>query len=294
VPAAAGPLAVAIVIGAVVIERATRENPTTIDIAAAASLMALLVLRYWVLARAHGRETKQAHALAAELTEMHVRERAMRDRFMAEVVRARDEEARRIAEMLHDDAVQQLTALGLRLELAAISSGDETLDDLAASAGEVTASVRRLLIELHPAVLESQGLAPALTVASESLRATGVSVEVMRFDRRLAPETERLAYRLVQEALANAMKHARATAVRVEIAADERTLRCRVVDNGAGFHTAALSKGIVDGHFGLHLVRERVEHAGGRFLIESSPGGGTTFIIELPLARHAEAAAATA
>jgi signal transduction histidine kinase len=212
------------------------------------------------------------------------REREARDRLLAEVVGAQDLEARRIAEVLHDDVVQRLTALGMRVELAALRTGEDSLLELAREAGAVTASIRRLLIELHPAVLESQGLGPALDAAAGTLRSIGVAVHVDELDARLSPELEALAYRLVQEAFANVLKHARAERVDVSLSVEDGVLRCAVADDGAGFDPlGAATAAIRRGSLGLHLVRERIELAGGRFDLESTPGGGTRFTFELPV-----------
>lgn len=214
------------------------------------------------------------------------RERASRDRLMAEIVAAQEQEARRISELLHDDAVQQLTALGLQLELAAQDGCSEVLSLSAATANAITESLRRLVVELHPAVLESQGLSAAIDASAETLRAQGVEVDVKYFEHRLAAETELTAYRLVQEALANALKHAGASRVEVELLLREGFLRGRISDDGAGFATERMQTAVGDGHIGLHLVRERVEMSGGRFMVDSRPGAGTTFTFELPLPRR--------
>ena len=225
------------------------------------------------------------------------REREARDRFLAEIVGAQDLEARRIAEVLHDDVVQRLTALGMRVELAALRSGEDSLLELAREAGSVTASIRRLLIELHPAVLESQGLGPAIDAAAGSLRSIGVTVDVDQLDVRLAPELEALAYRLAQEAFANVLKHARAERVTVSLSAGGDFLRCEVADDGVGFDPGDAATAVHRGSLGLHLVRERIELAGGSFALRSTAGSGTRFSFELPLPveatqqTHAEAAA---
>lgn len=235
-------------------------------------------------------DTGERLASVDDLT-VQERERASRDRFMAEVVAAQEREARRISELLHDDAVQQLTALGLKLELAARRRRDELLEEAAATANEITASLRRLVVELHPAVLESQGLSAAIEASASALRDRGVEVSVRYFEHRLSAERELIAYRLVQEALANALKHASARRVEVDLALREGFLRGRVSDDGSGFAPERVQTAVGDGHLGLHLVRERVEMGGGRFLLESQPGAGTTFTFELPVDRRAERAA---
>lgn len=213
-------------------------------------------------------------------------DRSARDRFMAEVVAAQERESRRISELLHDDAVQQLTALGLQLELAAQTGGNGALAAAAETANEITASIRRLVVELHPAVLESQGLSEAIEASGASLRAQGVEVAVAYFEHRLPAETELMAYRLVQEALANALKHARARRVEVELSLADRTLRGRVADDGVGFPPERVQDAVGEGHLGLHLARERVELSGGRFQLESRSGLGTVFSFQLPVERR--------
>lgn len=248
----------------------------------------VLALLLWHLRRAasHFDQSKQ-------LLSDQERERATRDRFLAEVVRAQDLEARRIAELLHDDAVQRLTALGLRLELAAMRSGEPALRDLAAEAGAITGSIRRLLVDLHPVILESQGIAAAVDGAAEPLRAAGLEVAVAPMELRLVPEHEHLAYRLVQEALANVVAHAEASRIEVSFAADGTTFRCRVDDDGRGLEDSVVEHAVANGSMGLHLVRERIDLAGGSFEIGAREGGGTTFSFALPLrARTAEEAAA--
>jgi signal transduction histidine kinase len=212
-----------------------------------------------------------------------VTDRSTRDRFMAEVVAAQERESRRISELLHDDAVQQLTALGLQLELAAQTGGNGALAAAAETANEITASIRRLVVELHPAVLESQGLSEAIEASGASLRAQGVEVAVTYFEHRLSAETELMAYRLVQEALANALKHAGARRVEVDLALADGMLRGRVADDGVGFLVERVQVAVGEGHLGLHLARERVELSGGRFQLDSRPGLGTVFSFELPV-----------
>jgi signal transduction histidine kinase len=108
-------------------------------------------------------------------------------------------------------------------------------------------------------------------------------VKVCYFEHRLAAETELMAYRLVQEALANALKHAAPSRVEVDLTLVDGVLRGRVTDDGAGFHRDRIETAVGDGHLGLHLVRERAEMSGGKFLLESRPGAGTIFSFELPL-----------
>jgi signal transduction histidine kinase len=214
------------------------------------------------------------------------RERVAPGRFMAEVVAAQEREARRVSELLHDDAVQALTALGLQLELAAQTGGREAFEAAAATANGITAALRRLVVELHPAILESQGLSAAIEASAASLRAQGAVVSVPYLEHRLPPETELVAFRLVQEALANTLKHAHARRVEIELTLGGGMLRGRVTDDGTGFDPGRIESAVGEGRLGLHLVRERVEMSGGRFLLESRPGAGAIFSFELPVAEE--------
>jgi signal transduction histidine kinase len=216
-------------------------------------------------------------AMHPEATERDAQ--TIRDRFLVELVNAQEIEARRIADLLHDDVVQQLTALGFRLELEAQRHELPKLTELARDAGSITASIRRLLVELHPVILDSQGLGPAIDVVAEGLRERGVDVRVSAFPHRLPRELETLIYRLVQQALDNVERHSHARYAEVELRVDDGTLLGRVTDTGAG---AAMDAATSDG-LGLHVARERVELAGGRFLVHARPGHGTEVTFELPL-----------
>jgi signal transduction histidine kinase len=212
-----------------------------------------------------------------------VRERATRDEFVAQMVTTQEYHSRRVAELLHEDVVQQLTALGFGLELASMRSGDGSLAELSASAGQIMTSLRRLLVDLHPAVLESQGLAAAVDMAAAELRATGVEVGVSPFGERFGSTLEQLAYRAVQEAFKNVLAHARAERVTVEIVERDSVFVCKITDDGRGFDATESIDVRQPGRLGMKLVRKRIELAGGTFYLRSTPGNGTTFAFTLPV-----------
>jgi signal transduction histidine kinase len=216
------------------------------------------------------------------------RAQATRDRFLVELVNAQENEARKIADLLHDDVVQQLTALGFKLELEAQRHELPRLAELARDGSAIIASIRRLLIELHPAILESQGLGPAIDVVAEGVRERGVDVRVSAFPHRLPRELETLTYRLVQEALANIQRHSHARYAEVELHVSDGVLRARVSDTGSGASPDEASAHA----FGLHVARERVELAGGRFVVNERPNHGTDVVFELPIPQSAEPATA--
>jgi signal transduction histidine kinase len=251
-----------------------------------AAMLVGMTARVLVLARAHSRTN-------AELTQAQRRLNAVklaRDRFLVELVNARESEARRISYLLHDDVVQQLTALQLRLELAGMKNDVPQLGALSESTSEIISSIRRLLVELHPQILESQGLGPAIDVVAEGLRERGINVLVQPFPYRLPIELESLAYRLVQESLANALEHSGATRVEVELGLADDQLTARISDNGEGFIATAISDAERNGAVGLYVARQRAELVGGRFFVRSSPGEGTDVAFQLPLAQQPETA----
>ena len=211
------------------------------------------------------------------------RERATRDEFVAQMVTTQEYDSRRVAELLHEDVVQQLTALGFGLELASMRSGDGALAELSASTGQIMASLRRLLVDLHPAVLESQGLAAAVDVAAAELRATGVEVDVSGFSERFGSTLEQLAYRAVQEAFKNVLTHSQAERVTVGLVALDNVLFCEVTDDGQGYYAAQPIDVTRHGRLGVKLVRKRIELAGGTFSLRSTRVNGTTFAFTLPM-----------
>jgi signal transduction histidine kinase len=221
-------------------------------------------------------------------------ERENRDRFVAEIVQAREEEARSIAELLHDDALQELSALALRLELDALRSGNENLVDFARDTNSISRSIRRLVVDLHPAVLESRGLAPAIDMAAQPLRESGVVVEVDDLPLRLEPELERLCYRLAQEALANVLAHAHAERVDVMLDLRNGFLHCDVRDDGSGIEPERRNSALSHGRHGIHLARKRLELAGGALTVAPLPAGGTSFAFQLPVTARARQLEATA
>jgi signal transduction histidine kinase len=197
------------------------------------------------------------------------------------IVTAGDEQRRRIERDLHDGAQQRLVALALELRIAQRQRGtnDPELERILADAvGQLQVAVeelRELARGVHPAVLTEEGLAGAL----ESLAArTPLPVEIQAApEDRLPEEIEAAAYFVVCEAITNAVKHARATHIRVSAERQNGTLVIEVEDDGIG--GARESNGS-----GLRGLVDRVEAHGGTLRVESEPGHGTRVIGELPCA----------
>ena len=201
-------------------------------------------------------------------------------------VRAQEAERKRLARELHDETGQALTSI--LLGLAAVESS-KTAEEAHAAAGELRSlvvetlqSVRRLAVELRPSALDDFGLEPALRRLGETVREGGtldVQVETRLGAVRLPADVETALYRIVQEALTNAVKHAGANHVSVVVTRKSTSVHVMIEDDGGGFDLrTASTPGL-----GLLGMRERVELLDGNFEIDTAPGAGTTLIVELPL-----------
>lgn len=217
-----------------------------------------------------------------------VRAEEERRRLLAELVRIQEQERHRIATEIHDDPVQAMTAVGMRLEsLRRRMESDEerqALDDLASAVTATIGRLRHLLVGLRPPRLDREGLASALRALLDRLHEE-TGVEVHLDDRSLhdiPPDTRTVLYRIAQEALSNVRKHSRAREVRILVAEREEGILMRVRDDGRGFDPVRREDGD-PGHIGLVSMRERAELAGGSFRITSAPGGGTTMDVMVPV-----------
>jgi signal transduction histidine kinase len=205
---------------------------------------------------------------------------------------AAEAERRRWARELHDETLQGLG--GLRVILASalrrVEQDDvaELLRDGVAQVEREIENLRAIITELRPAALDELGLAPAIEALVGRVSAVegldvACSVDVPGADKRLAAELETTIYRLVQEALTNVAKHARAEHVRVTVSGTERRIAVEICDDGSGFDPAATTSG-----FGLAGMRERVQLGGGQLTVTSG-ADGTTVRAELPLSELDEA-----
>jgi signal transduction histidine kinase len=203
-------------------------------------------------------------------------------------------ERQRIARDLHDSVSQSLFSTTLHVRTAQHALELEELDSTGpvgeqlSEIGQLTrgalAEMRALIFELRPGALAEEGLVTAVTKQAAALSAReGLAIEVDGPDERLPlePEVEEQLYRLGQEALANVVKHARATSATVRIAATDDTVSVEVSDDGRGFDPAAVGPD----HFGLRSMRGRVADLGGRLQVTSTPGRGTVLRVEIPAQR---------
>jgi two-component system, NarL family, sensor histidine kinase UhpB len=213
-------------------------------------------------------------------------------RLSASLVDAREEERRRIARELHDELGQRLTAL--KMELSALmppgrnSARDRRVASMIDMVDETVASVRRIATELRPLMLDDLGLNAAIEwLAAGWAQRMGIAVS-LQLDQDNPPLPEAVAiavYRMVQEALTNVARHARATEVRVEVRHRADQLSFTVEDDGKGFPERSVYR---EGSHGLMGIRERAYMLGGELEIGLSALGGARVAVRLPLGPAAE------
>lgn len=202
-----------------------------------------------------------------------------------------ESERRELARELHDKVGQNLTALGISLNIlkAQLLQGkpgqvESRLDDCLHLVGETTARIRDVMVELRPSVLDDYGLVSTLRwYGAKFSSRTGIQVKVEGDDNmgRLDLTMENAFFRIAQEALTNVAKHAEASGVTINLDALDGYARMTISDNGKGF---AQTKSIAEGNaatLGLLTMNERALRAGGRLRIESRAGEGTTVIVEV-------------
>ena len=203
-----------------------------------------------------------------------------------------ESERNRIARDLHDGPVQGVSAASLSLEAALlmIGAGDvdrgvDVLSKVRKELADEADALRALMSGLRPPVLEERGLMPALREAVTRFGIEqGVDTDLAgTLPRPLSADLETLAYRVVQEALTNAAKHARAGHVVVSVETTATSLRVEIEDDGRGFDSAMTREFLRQGRVGLASMRERVELANGTFVIRSNPGRGTSIVATLPV-----------
>ena len=216
------------------------------------------------------------------------REAADRLKLAYRVNEAEEEERRRIARELHDDVGQRLTALKMQLEMLAPDAPRALrpgIDEAVALAGGVLDDTRSLSRDLRPALLDEAGLVPAIGALLESqARAAGFSASVdAEPGLRLTHGVEIATYRVLQEAIANIVQHARARHVHFSAGASGQTLEMTLSDDGVGFDVPdTRASAASDGHIGLLSMWERLAMVGGECRVESAPGLGTTIRLAIP------------
>ena len=213
------------------------------------------------------------------------RSQRQRELLLQRAVDASDAERRRIAATLHDGPVQDLAATSFVIAGAtahAESAGRTRLaEELHQVAGSVRTSIRALrslLVDIYPPSLAQAGLPVALTDLAQTVRAPGLTVVVQPVqdaELGLRPDQERLVYRVAQETLRNAAKHATPCTVHVSLRREGADVVLDVVDDGRGFDPTATLADPEHGHFGLQLLAELAATGGATLQVASAPGQGT-------------------
>jgi PAS domain S-box-containing protein len=248
---------------------------------------------HWVYGRGRLRRGAEGQPQAVYGVLMDIHERKRHEAQLREqsqrVLRAQEDERRRIARELHDQIGQALTAALINLQMLPGSGSPGPVRELYATLGDVLQQVRELSLNLRPSMLDSLGLEAALRWYLERQRALGgfeVELRCPRGQERLPPDLETLVFRLVQEAVTNILRHARARHIRVSVERDGEHAVLTVRDDGVGFDPAeAMARAAQGGSFGVVGMAERAQLAGGSVKFESSPDKGTTVIAVLPLRR---------
>ena len=219
-------------------------------------------------------------AVAVELSQRVARDAVRR------VVQAQELERSRLARELHDETGQALTSILLGLkpleEALAEHPARAALAELREQVVSALQDVRRLAVELRPAVLDDFGLVPALErLTSAFSEQTDIRVDFHSAlgETRLPGEAETTLYRVVQESLTNILKHANARHISVSIARRDSGVAAVIEDDGDGFDLRTVR----DEGIGLLGMRERLALLDGRLEVESRPGAGTTVVAEVPL-----------
>ncbi len=207
--------------------------------------------------------------------------------YLGAMTAGQEEERRRLARELHDDTVQALIALDQRAQMAQRAAVDaapaarERLSELRALTSSLIDDLRRVIRALRPIYLEDLGLLPAIEMLARDI---GAAFIVNGTVRRLSSAQEIGLYRIVQEALHNAARHAASQSIAVTVSFAPDSVGVEVVDDGCGFSVPERAHvQMAAGHFGLMGMQERAELIGARLDIVSAPGQGTRVAVRLAL-----------
>ena len=198
-----------------------------------------------------------------------------------------EEEAKRIAHALHDEAGQLLASVYIELDDVARDVGParDRLRYVRGLLDQIEGQLRLLSHELRPTILDDLGLPHALKFLAGGIsKRSGLMIEVNDgIEARLPPAVETTLYRVAQEALNNVVRHAKATLVHVTLDRMDGGVQCRVRDDGTGFDTAEAASQPGERGFGLAAIRERLGTLGGTLRIDSDIGKGTDLVMSVPI-----------
>jgi len=212
-----------------------------------------------------------------------------RRELLRHLVRAKEEERRRVASDIHDDSVQLMTSVAINLEREARNATDPRRKSVLRELEEVTRAavgrLRGMVFDLRPRILDDEGLAAALRLYLEELSLdTGLRYDLESELGSEPAEVDRtVLFRIAQEAFTNTRKHSRASRLEVRLSERDRGIQMTVYDDGSGFDPARVDRQL---HVGIAEMQERAEIHGGRFEIDSPVGRGTRVSVWIPTSRE--------
>jgi signal transduction histidine kinase len=245
--------------------------------AVAAFVMPLLLARQMFF------RTRALEHATKELQDREIVLRALSNRMAEE----RQDERKAIAGYLHDDLAQVLYRMALHVDISEkllekgdVSKAREEIAAIRVSRNRSMELIRALIRDLHRSPLGRAGLSEALvSYAHETERDTGIQIRTALATVDMAAPVQLLCYHVAREAVSNAIKHAEASTITISLEPTAEGARLSVSDDGRGFD---VEEGEPEGHYGLTMMRERAQVAGGTFTIRSALGEGTTVIADFP------------
>ena len=248
----------------------------------------LLFGMFYSLASSRSRAVEIANEITKDLRDSTEQLQAM----SRQLVDAQESERRQFSRELHDRVGQNLTALSINLDILKTQlagNGNEAfcsrLNDAASLLEATAGAIENVMSELRPPMLDDYGLLPALQwYASEFSNRTCIQVSVDGDEgmERLTQASEIALFRIVQEALNNAAKHAHAKSIRIALERSSARFMMTVSDDGVGLDTALIPPGRRRPGLGMVTMRERAQAAGGQFEIEAAAGRGTRVVVRIP------------
>ncbi|HEU0251153.1 MAG TPA: sensor histidine kinase [Solirubrobacteraceae bacterium] len=245
-------------------------------------------------------DRRALNSFAASVAQRLQAERSVEIERLRFGMEARERERTRWAREIHDETVQGLGALRLRLANARDLGDQDALsgavDTVLEGLGEEIDGLRHLITELRPAALDELGLGPALQALARRAQAidgldvqTEIEIDEADGERRLDAELESTIYRVVQEALTNVSRHAKATRAVIRVAERDGRVIATVTDDGQGLPAAGATRertpeDELKGGFGVSGMRERAELVGGDLELSPAAGGGAEMRLSVPLA----------
>jgi signal transduction histidine kinase len=233
------------------------------------------------------------------LQEARLRESEQRETLKGElykrIVAAQESERQRIARELHDETGQALTAIGMGLrsleggfQTSGRGSTKQNLRQLESLTAHSLDELQRLIADLRPSHLDDLGLSSALRWYAGNVQERtklDVHVETQGNEPTISSPVKTALFRIIQEALTNVIKHARANSVQIFLVYSSQEIRARIVDDGKGFNTDTVeSTGRIS--WGLKGMEERTALLGGKFKVYSTAGNGTTVEVSVPYSQE--------